>query len=399
MHHTRLSLRPLVSPPQSLVLLLPLMSSSAQNNWFSSSVNLSLHTRSLVSLKTSAEILYVMPWSVSVWNFARSMGPLAAVIRTDPAPGFASLQDDAQLTRFHLSIEVGHAKKTNKNPVAEKAIRELEDEILRHEPSGGPLTSLTLSLATARLNSRLRSRGLSAREMWTQRDQFTHNQIPLSDADLISTQHEQRLSNHPHSERSKAPSRVLPNDDPLAVGDLVYLRSDRTKSSARPRYLVTSVDGSWCNIRKFIGSQLRKSSYRVKTSQCMRVPVPLLAPPPHQMSDEDETDLGFLQTPAKTFHQNSRCLLARMSRVAPSMNPLTRPPFPLCPRAPPPPLMLTTVRVVPLPPSPPLGALSAHDALHLNMMILWCISSVVYCIAIMCALPVVLFNNSTHSSV
>ena len=214
-----------------------------------------------------------------------------AVIRTDPAPGFASLQDDAQLTRFHLSIEVGHAKNPNKNPVAEKAIRELEDEILRHEPSGGPLTSLTLSLATARLNSRLRSRGLSAREMWTQRDQFTHNQIPLSDADLISTQHEQRLSNHPHSERSKAPSRVLPNDDPLAVGDLVYLRSDRTKSSARPRYLVTSVDGSWCNIRKFIGSQLRKSSYRVKTSQCMRVPVPLLAPPPRQMSDEDETDL------------------------------------------------------------------------------------------------------------
>ena len=54
---------------------------------------------------------------------------------------------------------------------------------------------------------------------------------------------------------------------------------------------MAAVDGSWCNIRKFIGSQLRKSSYRVKTSQCTRVPVPLLAPPPHQMSDEDETDL------------------------------------------------------------------------------------------------------------
>ena len=214
-----------------------------------------------------------------------------AVIRTDSAPGFAALRDDSHLSQLRLSIELGHTKNPNKNPVAEKAIRELEDEILRHEPTGGTITPLTLSLVTARLNSRLRSLGLSAREMWTQRDQFTHSQIPLSDADLIFTQHEQRLANHPHSERSKAPSSMIPADADLKVGDLVYLRSDRNKTTARPRYLVASVDGDWCNIRKFVGAQLRKSSYRVKMSQCLKVPVPL--PPMSrspQISEDEEPD-------------------------------------------------------------------------------------------------------------
>ena len=63
-------------------------------------------------------------------------------------------------------------KNVDKNPVAEKAIRELEEELLRHDPLGGSVTSLTLSAATALLNSRLRSRGLTAREMLTQRDQL-----------------------------------------------------------------------------------------------------------------------------------------------------------------------------------------------------------------------------------
>ena len=37
-------------------------------------------------------------------------------------------------------------------------------------------------------------------------------------------------------------------------------------------YLVVSVDGLWCNIRKFTGSQLRSTSYRVKLTECYRVP-------------------------------------------------------------------------------------------------------------------------------
>ena len=35
---------------------------------------------------------------------------------------------------------------------------------------------------------------------------------------------------------------------------------------------MVSVDGLWCNVRKFVGSQLRSSSYRVKRTECYLVP-------------------------------------------------------------------------------------------------------------------------------
>ena len=58
----------------------------------------------------------------------------------------------------------------------------------------------------------------------------------------------------------------------VEVGDLVYLYSDRNKSCVRNRYLVSATDGLWCNICKFGGSQLRSAAYRVKKSECYKVP-------------------------------------------------------------------------------------------------------------------------------
>ena len=139
----------------------------------------------------------------------RPMDGPPAVIRTDPAPGFKALVDDKLLHQHRITLELGRAKNPNKNPVAEKAILELEGELLRQDPLGGAVTQLTLSVATASLNSRVQ--GLSSREMWTQRDQFTNDQIPLEDNNLILTQHKQRLKNHPHSEQSKAPTQTTPH--------------------------------------------------------------------------------------------------------------------------------------------------------------------------------------------
>ena len=198
-------------------------------------------------------------------------GPLA-VIRTDPAPGFVALLNDQVLSKHRLSIELGDAKNSNKNPIAERAIREVREELLRQEPLGGPVTPVTLAVATACLNSRIRSRGLSARELWTQRDQFQNRQIPLTDLDVILKQHEQRLSNHPLSEKSKNPLQKPFLQHNLEVGDIVYLNSDRNKSKARNRYLLVSMDGLWCYVRKFVGSQLRSVSYRVRKYDCYRVP-------------------------------------------------------------------------------------------------------------------------------
>ena len=152
-----------------------------------------------------------------------------AVIRTDPAPGFKALVDDPLLKKHRITVELGQAKNPNKNP---RAVQELETELLRQEPLGGAVCPLNLAVATSALNSRIRSRGLSSREMWTQRDQFSNQQLPLADDHLIALQHEQRLSKHPHSESSKAP---LHNRRPTPLidgGDLASVPSFRSVPSS-----------------------------------------------------------------------------------------------------------------------------------------------------------------------
>ncbi len=230
-------------------------------------------------------------------------GPLA-VVRTDPAPGFKALTEDQLLKQHRISIELGRAKHCNKNPVAEKAVQEVISELLRHDPLGGPVSQVTLAAATANLNSRIRSRGLSAREMWTQRDQFSNQQMPFEDHDMIVKQNQQRVANHPHSEKSKAPTAKFRTPQHIVVGDLVYLHSDRNKTRARDRYLVVEIDGLFCNIKKFVGSQLRNASYRVKTAECYRVPSEFVDTPITQ-NDEDSSgdevveDRQDTQTPSQ----------------------------------------------------------------------------------------------------
>ena len=65
------------------------------------------------------------------------------IIHTDVAPGLSSLVDDELLKRHRITIEIGRIKNPNKNPVAEKAIRELEDEILRQDPGCRAVTAVS----------------------------------------------------------------------------------------------------------------------------------------------------------------------------------------------------------------------------------------------------------------
>jgi hypothetical protein len=95
-----------------------------------------------------------------------------AVVHIDPVPGFCALVGDMLLKKHCIMIEIGCIKDKNKNPVAENAIQELHDEILRQEPLPGRITPLLLALAVATLNSHIICGGLSAREMLTERDQF-----------------------------------------------------------------------------------------------------------------------------------------------------------------------------------------------------------------------------------
>ena len=211
----------------------------------------------------------------SLINVCIGLRPLdgpPAVIRTYPAPGFAALANDALLAKYRLTIiELGRVKNVNKNPVAEKAVRELECELLHQQPTGDTVTQLVLSVATAHINTGVRNKGFSSRELWTQRDQFTNEQLPLTDCNLICHQHALRNANHAHSQLSKSHDGARPKPQHIDVGDSVYLYADRNKTRSRCRYIVVSTDGSWLNIIKFIGTQLCAPSYRVKRSECYKV--------------------------------------------------------------------------------------------------------------------------------
>ena len=119
------------------------------------------------------------------------------------------------------------------------------------------MTELGLAITIARLNARMRRAGVSAHELWTQRNQFTQEQISLEDRDVIINQHQARQRNHPYSERSKNLKTLGKSESGTNVGDLVYLPAEHDKTEPRHRYLVVSVDKPWCFVRKFSGNQLR----------------------------------------------------------------------------------------------------------------------------------------------
>ena len=78
------------------------------------------------------------------------------------------------------------------------------------------------------------------------------------------------------------------------------MKSDRDKSRARDRYLIVRIDGEWCFIKKFTGSQLRATSYKVKLAECYGVSYTV--PPVENLSisppyDEDDCGTTFVPPP------------------------------------------------------------------------------------------------------
>ena len=103
----------------------------------------------------------------------------SCVGRIDSASGFQSLRNDASLQSYGINLDFDFVKNKNSNSVFDKAIQELELEFLKVTPSGGIISSTQLQLALQTLNSRIRNRGLSAREILFQRDQVTNEQLRL----------------------------------------------------------------------------------------------------------------------------------------------------------------------------------------------------------------------------
>ena len=108
-----------------------------------------------------------------------SLGGPLAVIRTDAPQGFVALTNDKLLAKHRVFIESGTARI--------KIM--LQKDLYKNFKMNLLLINYTLYLiVTAGLNAWVQSRSLLSHEMIMQRDQFTSEQLPINDLDLIIKQ-------------------------------------------------------------------------------------------------------------------------------------------------------------------------------------------------------------------
>ena len=195
--------------------------------------------------------------------------PTGSLIRVDDAPGFIALQTDNVLTNFGIQIDLGRTKNVNKNATADKAVQEIEKEIKRLVPDGGPITPSTLALAVSNVNSRIRFNGLSAREIVLKRDQYTGEPLSFPDSELAIARQKARERNHKYSELSKAKGGKPATSANVNKGDLVHIKAEGDKHTSRDFYLVVNIntDEGGAVLQKFVGNQLRSKKYLVKLTE------------------------------------------------------------------------------------------------------------------------------------
>ena len=168
-------------------------------------------------------------------------------IRVDGQSSLGSLREDKSLEPLGIFLDIGHPKNANKNAIADEAIRELRQQLVCLAPLGGPVSEAALARATSFLNSVILQTGRSAKELWLSRDKLSGSNIQLNDKEMSDTQFANRQSAHAPS--AKYASRIgkivhlPPPPPPLQVGDMVYVKSDRSKSNDRDSFCVLNLDG------------------------------------------------------------------------------------------------------------------------------------------------------------
>ena len=225
-------------------------------------------------------------------NLRSKEGPCTKV-RVDPASGWRSLSSGV-LRKAGIELVLGEEKNKNKNPIVDTGIKEIHSEIIRIDPTGRAITESTLAQAVSNVNDRIREGGLSAREIWTKRDQYTGKQLPINDEKVIARKYESRLKSHKSSAkyRSRGKTSALKLD--LMVGDLVYLKSEKEKTKPRDRYIVvqpkTKSRTNTVSLQKFVGSQLRSRIYVVNESDIMKVKSHAIDKDPFESENESEEE-------------------------------------------------------------------------------------------------------------
>ena len=75
------------------------------------------------------------------------------------------------------NVEIGDAKSINCNPIAERAVRDFNEELCKVKSDGGEISNTDLSMI---LSSIIRFSGFSAIEIRTQRDMLQEKKFSLT---------------------------------------------------------------------------------------------------------------------------------------------------------------------------------------------------------------------------
>ena len=175
-------------------------------------------------------------------------------VRVDSAPGFLSLAKDKELDKLKIKLEISDPNNKNGLAIVDKAIQELEKELKILSPGGKVLTSSELAEATLTLNTRIRNRDLSAREILFSREQFSGTNLDLKDNELKNEKMTKKIDNHQYSEKSKYPKAITPLDSKAQKGDAVYLKQDGGKHTLRDKFLVLEADQTTVKLSKLLHS-------------------------------------------------------------------------------------------------------------------------------------------------
>ena len=198
-------------------------------------------------------------------------------IQVDCAPGLQSLAaesklDGSVLKKLGIAIDLGRTHNVNKNPIAENAIKEFHKERLKLNPAGGKISEIERSIITKNMNSRIRERGLTSKEMAFNRDQTSNKVKPADDEALANRQVENRENRHP------IPKEI--DSDSFHVGENVFLKSDKSKLRAREMYKITKIfqenNENWAMVQK-CDSKFMSKEYKVKFSEIFKIPFTKIA--------------------------------------------------------------------------------------------------------------------------
>ena len=163
------------------------------------------------------------------------------------------------MVKHGILLQLGNEKNVNKNAVAEKAIQELEYELLKENPSNLELNEILLSKATYNLNNRIRYTKRSAKELWFRRDQNTGEDLEINDKHLSDRQFQRRTRDNTYKSKGEGLQK-----EEIKRGDIVVIRSEQRKDKNRETYLVTQVDQDEATCIK-TNARSRGTPYKVKT--------------------------------------------------------------------------------------------------------------------------------------